>query len=128
MRARYGSVRRSADWRFFFLFESSNDSSRRCPKATHGPHVRLVVWCPLTTVRGGRPPRLSRENDTGVVWCDHSDIYSSGRFDDTVAVHLCETTDHEVFAKISSGPTHSYRTRREEVVEEGNREENRSDT
>lgn len=104
-------------------------------------------------MRGGRPPRSPREDDTGAVRCDHSDIYSGGRFDDTAAVHLRETADHEVRAEISPGPSHPHRTRRQEgafrhvilrlitvslrcrstrdcfpVPEEGDREEDRSDT
>lgn len=56
---------------------------------------------------------MPRENDSGAVRCDHSDIYSCGRFDNIVAVHLRETTDHEIHFEISSGPSRSHRTRHE---------------
>lgn len=123
---------------------------------THDSRVRTSACRQLFAETVRRPTRLSCENDTGVVWRDYSDIYSSGRFDDIVTIHLRKTADYEVRFEVSSGPSHSHRTRREEgafydlscnfevnlslysyssmlkmslsVLEERNREENRSDT
>lgn len=115
--------------------------------AIRDPRVRTRC----ATVRGGRPPRSPREDDTEVDRPDHSDIHRSGRSDDSATVHLRETADHEVRAEISPGPSHSHRTRRQEgailrlttvslyrcliivemffpVTEEGDREKDRGDT
>lgn len=51
------------------------------------------------------------KNDTGTVWCDHSDIYSSRCFNNIVTIYLCKTANHEVHPEISSRPSYSYRTR-----------------
>lgn len=65
----------------------------------------------VTIVDRGETPRLSCKNVGGTFRRNYSDIHSSGRFDDIIAVYLRKTANHEVRPEISSRSSYSYRTR-----------------
>jgi hypothetical protein len=79
-----------------------------CFIAIHEPFVKISTcdnYCD-----GDLSLRVSCKNDTRIVRCNYSDIYSGGRFDDTAAIHFCETANYEIRSEISSGSSRSYRT------------------
>jgi len=93
-------------WSDMLLLENSSHNSQFIVSS------RSISWrlISMTIIHEDWSSRILCKHDTRIVRYNHSDIYSSRRFDDTAVIYFCKTANHEICSEISSRSSRSHRT------------------